>query len=378
MQSTTMPRRQRGTSMVEALVAFVVLSLGLLGMARLQSQLRLNGDVARQRSEALRVAQDDMETLRAFAVLPRTPGLRSYAEVAASSRTLGPAEGWRGNTSFRLERRVDEGAGYRSASVDVHWTDRSGADQHVLLQSAIAGAPPALSGALVASAGASPVHTVRGRSALIPLNARNLGDGRSVFKPSTAGSIAFVFDNASGNIIARCTGIAAGRSTESLSAADLTTCSPDSGLLLSGVVRASLGDAPDAAHASDAPPAFTLALLLAGEHSSTAPICVTEAKGAVVAYHCVVTPLQERWSGRSTLVPQGWTLGTSASDRKVCRYSADQDGSGAVDSNAEHPRDYLLVDRTLMQQNFLIIRGDLPCPAARGEQVDLATVQHQP
>ena len=35
-----------------------------------------------------------------------------------------------------------------------------------------------------------------------------------------------------------------------------------------------------------------------------------------------------RWSGRSTLVPDGWALGSSADEYKVCRYSADQDGNG--------------------------------------------------
>ena len=72
---------------------------------------------------------------------------------------------------------------------------------------------------------------------------------------------------------------------------------------------------------------------------------------------------------------------TICSDRKVCRYSADQDGSGAVDSNAEHPNEYKDVDRSLMQQNFLIVRGDQSCPVAtKGDTVfaDLSTVQHQP
>jgi hypothetical protein len=80
-------------------------------------------------------------------------------------------------------------------------------------------------------------------------------------------------------------------------------------------------------------------------------------------------------------VPAGWRIGSSPDDRKVCRYSADQDGSGAVDSNAEHPNSYSNVDGPLMQQNFLIVRGDQDCPAAdpgAAPVASLATVQHQP
>jgi type IV pilus assembly protein PilV len=50
--STNLPRRQRGFSMVEVLVALVVFSLGVLGLIRLQATaVRMSTD-ARQRAEA--------------------------------------------------------------------------------------------------------------------------------------------------------------------------------------------------------------------------------------------------------------------------------------------------------------------------------------
>ena len=78
-----------------------------------------------------------------------------------------------------------------------------------------------------------------------------------------------------------------------------------------------------------------------------------------------------RWSGRSTLVPSGWTIGGGANDRRVCRYTADLDSNGSVDGNEEHPAEYLNVDRPLANQNFLVVKGSEACPAA-------ATAQHQP
>ena len=84
-----------------------------------------------------------------------------------------------------------------------------------------------------------------------------------------------------------------------------------------------------------------------------------------LAYRCVVTPRADgRWSGRSALLPAGWTIGSGSGDRRVCRYVADSDGSGAIDANIEHPLDYVDVAGSLLAQNFLVVRGDQACPAA--------------
>ena len=107
-----------------------------------------------------------------------------------------------------------------------------------------------------------------------------------------------------------------------------------------------------------------------------------------VAWHCLVTPRADgRWSGRADLVGSGWAIGTGSGERRVCRYASDGDGSGAIDANIEHPRDYLDVSEALPMQNFLVVRGSEGCPSAppvritgRGATVhaDLGTMQHQP
>jgi hypothetical protein len=158
-------------------------------------------------------------------------------------------------------------------------------------------------------------------------------------------------------------------------------------LLLSGVVRFATTPPPDPVHANDAPLALGIGITLTGGVYPGAPQCGAEAQTLAsgdrfVAYHCMIVPLAGRWSGRTSVVPQGWALGGAATQYKVCRYSADQDGSGGVDSNAEHPKDYADVDGALAQQNFLVIRGDQSCPLASaiGATVfaNVGTVQHQP
>lgn len=85
----------RGTTLVEALITFLVLSLGLLAVSRVQGQLRLAGETARQRSEAVRLAEEDIEQLRGFSrIAAAGPAAgRAYADIVASARTVDSASG---------------------------------------------------------------------------------------------------------------------------------------------------------------------------------------------------------------------------------------------------------------------------------------------
>ena len=358
---------QRGVTLIEALIAFLVLSFGVLGMAKMQSALRLNADLARQRSEALRLAQQEMESLRA---LP---------DVTPKSFTVAPDGVRAGNTRYRVARNVSADSGIQTAEVLVTWTDRAAADQHLALRSIIATASPALSAALVIRRDTHPLHAALGRSVAIPVFARELGHGTSAFKPNESGTLAFVMDDATGLVVARCDGVSSSVHSMDLSPDTLGDCTSVKGFLLSGTVRFSFSSPPDNERPKDVSLPLDIQLSLSEPSTPERPLCATEQREREVAYHCVVFTLP--WSGRSEIIPKGWSLGPAAVDRKVCRYSADQDGSGAVDSNIEHPGNYKNVTQALMQQNFLIVRGDQDCPRAmkRGTDfADLSTVQHQP
>lgn len=386
---------QRGIGMLEALIALLVLSLGMLTVSRLQTHLRLGSDIARQRAEAVRLGQEDLETMRAYSVLAASGAARSYAEITSASTDVNASTGYATNTRYTVSRQVAaaNALAAKSAAVTVNWTDRSGEPQRIVLNSVIAANDPAYSGAL----GIAPVGVhARGafaRSSRVPSSARDLGNGSSVFKPTAASAVAFVFDNISGRVSARCSGIDPLTATRDLGLAQLTSCSSLSAQLLSGSVRFSQASPPDAARAVDAPLALGIGLGLTGGTYAGAPECSSEAVQTAtgdryVAYHCLVLPLANgRWSGRSTIVPAGWTLGNGPDDHQVCRYTADLDGSGAIDNNHEHPATYSAVDRSLANQNFLVIKGSETCPAgavvrvagdASDVFVDLGTAAHQP
>jgi hypothetical protein len=335
--------------------------------------------------------------------------------------------GYAGHASYRIVRRIDDAAfaGAKAASVTVHWNDRTGAAREVAFASFIARNDPVYAGALGLGGGAVPgrVRGKLGRAPALPVEAKDLGDGRSVWKPVTGASFAVVLDNASGDVVAHCPSVDATIATRDLVAADLTGCTAFRALLLGGTVRFTSDSPPAAADAREVPPDVAVALTLAGGSYPGAPHCVTEARKTVrylasgglriesvpvdalpaslgigtwqdsgdrfVSWHCLVPPRTDgRWSGRAELVASGgWSIGAGSSERRVCRYAADTDGSGAIDANIEHPGDYADVDRPLSMQNFLVVRGSESCPGAPAVRItgegatihaDFGTVQHQP
>lgn len=135
-------KSQRGFSTLEALISFAVLALGMVALARLHVDLRAGAESARERSEAVRLAQQDLEALRAFA----TPAV--WATIAdADPVDVTPAGS---TTRYLRERNVvdDANAGLKSIRVTLRWTDRRGVPQTLALQTLLVADDPALSGAL--------------------------------------------------------------------------------------------------------------------------------------------------------------------------------------------------------------------------------------
>lgn len=410
-------RHLRGVALIDALLAFLVLAAGVLSMGKLQLYLQAHADLSRQRSEAMRIAQEDMESLRSFASLQAdaiAPGAIPYEHIETVTASVDRLNGATLNTVFHLTRQIDDSIASRlkSATVSVAWSARDGRMQQTVLNSAIAGESPTLSGALTLAPSLLTPGSSYARSPGIPLTAKHLGDGRSVLKPGTAGTIAYVFDPLSAQITQRCSDVASNRMTAQLDARDLTHCSELRGLWLSGTVRYSNASPPNPQEADDIPLDVAVSVTLTGAADAVPAACSTEALKTVqyrgadgirreavplsampvslglaewtelgeryVAYQCVV-PVRGpggRWSGRSHLVPLGWTLGTAATDHQVCRYTTDLDRSGAIERNEEHPLAYSGVDRTLQQQNFLVIRGDQTCPVSTAARIDADDVAH--
>lgn len=137
-----MKHQQRGITLIESLIAFLVLSLGMLAVMRMQPELRQHADLARQRSEATRIAQQDIEALRSAAPA-------SFASIASAAYGVEP-DGL-GSPRYAVQRHVDATAWphARGVEVIVSWPDRSGETQQVALVTLIGATDPSAAGALL-------------------------------------------------------------------------------------------------------------------------------------------------------------------------------------------------------------------------------------
>ena len=386
---STAARAQRGVSLIEAVVAMAIMAVGMLGMLGIQATLRGNSDIAKQRSEGVRIAQAAMETRRAFSVLGAASGAAAYADIQDVAAAVAAQDD--ANTTFTREELVDEFpanadrdhvAAHKSVQVRVSWPDRNGVTQMVRLSSIVAGNAPDIAAALAVPATGSPLQAVRGRNRVVPPAAVDqTGDraGTSLFTPPGAASgVGWVFNNITGVITQICA---------------FTVCSNVDARLVSGYVRFAATATPPTTSDATAPP-DTMALAGVGvivtlsDATSTVIDCFESTPAAnYIVYYCAV-PLATAtltWTGRSTVA--GLPLASNAADAtntryRVCRYTAARwNTSSPVVPNQDHPNLYTTVSGALSNQNFLVIKagnGSAPytCPDDSG--VLGRTFDHQP
>jgi len=368
-------RIRRGIALIEALVALAVMAFGMLAVAGVQVTLRQNADIAKQRSEAVRLAQAEIERWRAFTSIgPGAPGAVTYGNLVGI--VLPAVSG--SNAQFTVARSVDEPANlaYKMMRVDVSWVDRNGQAQSVRLSTAIHRVAPELAGTVSVLGGAAGLGNL---NPAIPSGSKPLTPTTSGFRPPQGGAgdaVAWVFNNATG-LVTVCTTNAL--TTAALAQANITNCNAGNAQLLSGYISFATGPAAPSAADAEVPPGAALPVtiqVLRTLPAALAVSCFTEQFPLYVSYYCAVpVGIALSWSGRSVVGGlAGLTddpVNADAANRRVCRYTRYQDNrtvaSGTI-TNAEHPLDYAGVNGPLANQNFLIIRaGDnalaFACPA---------------
>ncbi len=404
------------------------MAFGMMAIVGLQTTLRQNSDIAKQRSEAVRIAEEAIEQWRAFSAIETTTGRKAYDDLAGPLDDIvfdadNPARIT--NTTFTLQQTVAAFApGLKSIQAAVSWTDRTGKLQSVTLNSIIAKADPALSGMLTMEPGGAPsMVPPLGRNPAIPVEARDMQDGKSAFMPAGAGGgVLWVFDNLIGVIVGVCNTVVTGQAA--LTQADTQACVDSTigpAVQLSGVVRFSTGFIQPTAANSENPTSTALNLAVTLTLSSTGhptpnhncfvkdPPLSASTTDIAVRYYCAIlfnanAPLV--WSGISELAPLPfllnlppdyvpWALADDADDvratrYRICRYTPATSDTQAI-PNQLHPRTYTHVTAVeqLKNQNFLVIRAGndtdtFQCPPdvladpATGDFVNSNTLLHQP
>jgi Tfp pilus assembly protein PilV len=399
-------KASRGVSLVEAMVALAVMAFGMLAVVGVQSTLRLNGDIAKQRSEATRIAQENLERDRAFAVIgtaDKAVGQLAWEEIVSGTHDVTPDDnGNANNATYRVQRTVTTYADPPSKAlrVTVTWNDRAGQEQKVELSSAIAAAAPALSGTLHVRAGTAAVGPVRRpfrRHPSIPAQARDFGQKSGFVIPGHP-DVVIVFNNVTGAVTSLCR-LPGFSSNEELTSSNIAGCADTAGQLLTGFIRFDRRTELTAVDAENPPgPALNLIVHvnLSSSGHSRSPECFDDTTGAhavagdlpFATYYCVIFANPDlRWSGISEITALGgvdWHIGGSDLDaHRVCRYTTAASDTESV-ANADHPRNYLDVSGNLTNQNFIVIRASKTCPTdvpanpASGDLINSNTLQHQP
>lgn len=373
---------QRGVSLIEATVALAVMGIGMLGLAGIQSTLQGGSDAAKQRAEAVRLAQAAIEQSRAFSVLNATAGVTAYEDLVDGATTDAPVSGT--NADFTLTRRVATlpvPLAAKSLTVDVDWTDRAGQPQNVRLSTTIAGIAPELAATLVVPGDGDTLARPAGRQRAIPPGAKNVGQ-HSLLKPRGAPpAVVWRFDNVTA-LIELCTANDPNDTTADLDNSRIT-CSGNLAVLVGGYLRYALAATgprlpSEAANPPSRPDEMPVPAQVYVDRTQPSPLPAVECYEAhnntppyyteylcAVPVQVVVPNVAPYWSGRLYLGPAAQmassTADVSSSRFKACRY---------------HPEAaYALQSQPLVNRNFLVIRaGDgstrFDCPSP--------TLAHQP
>ena len=307
LMSRNQPRHHsRGVTLVEAMVALLIMSFGMLALVGLQANLRRSADVAKQRGEATKLAQVDMEGVRAFGALTTASapaGTVAYDAIAASANDS--AGHLQSNATFTLTREVSASVNPPMTAVDValRWVDRASEAQTVRLSTFVAGIAPGLSGSVtIGPPDGISSRRPQGRSTDIPTGAKDVGQGHSMFKPDPSGTVAWVFNNLSGEVTNVCT-VLPEKLTSELTLGDLAGCGVAKGYLLSGHVRYSTTSPPDPNLPNSAAilPSMVLTVDVPASYPTPAYQCFVRLPTATAAgYYCVVYPQVQRRMERPT------------------------------------------------------------------------------
>jgi type IV pilus modification protein PilV len=278
--------RQAGFSLIEALVALLVVAFGMLGIASFQFTLSRASDVAKQRTEATRIAQKELDRLRSFGQR-RSDGNTTdehytYTDDLRSTASARAVPGLTTNTTYTLEREVfiqtldqspapaisaafdqvlssgltssggtPTGDKFRLLNVVVSWADRSDQRQEVRLASTISDGDPSALGGLGVTRRVSTTLRPNNRKVNAPFPMVNLAGGLSSAFAAPSGNVVFAVENLTGRVTQRCTNAPA--LTEGIDlVASGATCVTIDAYLLSGYVRFKItGDPATASNISN-------------------------------------------------------------------------------------------------------------------------------
>lgn len=360
--NSTMHAHARGFSILEALIALVLVAFGLLTLMGVTMKLARSEDVARQRGEAARLAQERIEAIRSYTQIDTSATTLAWADLASGNDSIVNSDDYSTNTTFNrswqlLGATTDP---MRQLRVTVNWLDRTNTAQTLSYGTVISQTDPKDVGSLGFPLPANTtLKRPKNRNLNIPVPAVDLGNGQSVVQLQS--NFAVVFSNESGYVVKTC-------AFTVHTASDLAGCTTANAYIIAGYVSL---------NGTNSFPAG-LTLNTAEVTGSTGVTCslgsaVDPSSGNVIAgydyYLCVVSvpTAGAPWSGTVRLAGAGLNSG---SNYLVCRFQYPT--ASGVTANQRNVQPYSAVNESLDNQNYVIATGG-NCPTVSG----LSTTLHQ-
>ncbi|MCD9501940.1 type IV pilin [Photobacterium phosphoreum] len=127
-----------GFSLLEVVIALGVLSVGVLGLVKMQAYMEVKAENALKTLDALHIAEAQMEYYQTRASnISGATGLIAFASMAAPTNCL---QSMVSGTGYRLTcdaNTLSLSDALRTINVSVSWDDRRGVSQAVSLKTAI-------------------------------------------------------------------------------------------------------------------------------------------------------------------------------------------------------------------------------------------------
>ena len=202
-------RRQAGFAIIESLIALLIMGFGMFSLSCMQMALSRHADDARQRTEAVRMAQEKIEEFRAYTGIATTVlGPETVSATALNWNALTNGQDSVTRNAVYLRSWTLNGTPenpMRAATVRVAWTDRANAAQTVTLSTILSRTDPADSGLLgFALPPSSQRKHPKNRNPAIPIHALDLGNRLSALAFGRAGQYVLL-DNRSAQVVQTCT-----------------------------------------------------------------------------------------------------------------------------------------------------------------------------
>lgn len=127
--------RQRGVSLIDALIAIAILSFGLIGMTRMQGRMVTSSTDAQLRTTAVQMADELLNTVlvdAANAACYTLPQTGACTSAAATARTTDWAARVSATMPGTVTRAVTLDAASGRMTVSIGWTARDSADPRQL------------------------------------------------------------------------------------------------------------------------------------------------------------------------------------------------------------------------------------------------------